>query len=422
MSDKVTPGVILKSRFVFADKKFSEYINYIDRSEAVRSTGYNLYSVYADYMDNPEKQKQKLGFNLESERASALFTSTKDKLTLEEKENLKQQFLKAQKNESPIWQNVISFTNDFLEENGLYHSASGLLDENKIRHITRLAMNEMLTNEKMDASAVWSASIHFNTDNIHIHIAIVEPNPTRRKKEIINQKPDGSTEKKVQFKGMLKPKTFSKMKSKVVNNIVDRSPQLTKINEIIRNDIVKEKREKNSYKDKNLRGQFLNLYSELPPDRRLWNYNMNALKDVRPHIDKFTKMYIDMYHKKDFAELNKRLDEQQEFLKSVYGSGKKKMYENYKQTKINDLYTRMGNAVLTELRNYNNTLRLESKLSKRNLSPKQKLQAKSNYVSRKESSIYNLKKAMNKDYIKSKNEFEYERLERSIEWEIESER
>jgi hypothetical protein len=149
---------------------------------------------------------------------------------------------------------------------------------------------------------------------------------------------------------------------------------------------------------------------------------MNALKDVRPHIDKFTKMYIDMYHKKDFAELNKRLDEQQEFLKSVYGSGKKKMYENYKQTKINDLYTRMGNAVLTELRNYNNTLRLESKLSKRNLSPKQKLQAKSNYVSRKESSIYNLKKAMNKDYIKSKNEFEYERLERSIEWEIESER
>lgn len=422
MSDKVTPGVILSSRFVFSEKKFAEYINYIDRSEAVRSKGYNLYSVYTDYMDNPEKQQQKLGFNPKSERTSALFTATKDNLTLDEKENLKHQFLKAQKNESPMWQNVISFTNEFLEENGLYDSASGFLDENKIRYVTRLAMNEMLANEKMDASAVWSASIHYNTDNIHIHMAIVEPNPTRRKKEFTTKKKDGTKETKVQFKGMLKPKTFSKMKSKVINNIVDRSPQLTKINEIIRNDIVKEKRGKNSHKDKNLRGQFLNLYSKLPPDERLWHYNMNALNDVRPQIDDFTKIYIDMYHKRDFAELNKQLDEQQEFLKSVYGSGKKKMYENYKQTKINDLYTRMGNAILNELKNYDKTMRFERELSHQNLSPKQRLKEKSRCRSRRGSSIYNLKKAVNKEYIDSKNNIEHEKLERSIEWEIENER
>ncbi len=403
-----SPGVILKSRFVFSKKKFTEYINYIDRPEAVRGNAYEKFSVYTDYMDNGKKCTP--GFNNEADKTSALFTATKDKLSLEEKQALKAQFCKAQKNDSPMWQQVISFTNEFLEEHGLYDSRSKMLDEDKIRTVTRLAIAEMLHDEHMDGAAVWSAAIHYNTDNIHVHIAIVEPAPTRKKKEFIDKK---SGNKKEQFVGSIKKTTFGKMKSKVVNNIVDRSPELQKINGIIRDNIVTVKRGRSSYRDKKLRGMFLNLYRTLPDDRRLWFYNMNALSSVRPEIDRFTKAYISMYHKQDFEELTRKLNEQQEFLRSVYGTGKEELYKNYSKTKIKDLYTRMGNAVLRELRNY------DKKIYPRHIKKKAEKGA-TKY--RGSSALYNLKKALKKDYGSAKNQIEFERLQQDIETEYGNER
>lgn len=38
----------------------------------------------------------------------------------------------------------------------------------------------MLCNEHLE-HAIWSGAIHYNTDNIHIHIAIVEEYPKREK-------------------------------------------------------------------------------------------------------------------------------------------------------------------------------------------------------------------------------------------------
>ncbi|HEX3018090.1 MAG TPA: MobP2 family relaxase [Caproicibacter sp.] len=412
--------MIFTSRYVFSEKKFSEYINYIDRPAAIRSQAYGLYSVYADYMDDPKKRSP--GFNAESNCASALFTATKDKLTAEEKQRLKDQFIKAQKADSPMWQQVISFTNEFLEKNCLYERSSGLLDEDKIRTITRLAMQEEIKDEKMDGAAVWSASIHYNTDNIHVHIALVEPTPTRRRKEFEVKDKDGTTKKEVQFKGNMNKTTFCKVKSKIVNNIVDRSVELKKINEIIRDDIVAEKRSRLTYRDKDLHGAFLNLYRKLPADKRLWNYNMNALSSVRPQIDQFTKLYINLYHKKDYAELMKRLDQEQEYLKSIYGSGKEKLYLQYKITKTNDLYTRMGNAVLRELRDYDKAVKAEHVQLTKKSSARQKLLYRKHCVQSHTESIYNLKKALKKDYENAKNQMAFERLQQEIENEKEYER
>lgn len=417
MEEKVTPGVILKSKFVFSDQKFQEYIDYIDRPEAIRSDAYSLYSDFTDYMDNPEKQRR-TGLSTRSDRAAALFTATKDRLTHNEKEQLKKQFVKAQQAGSPMWQNVISFTNDFLEQNGLYDPSTGLLDEEKIRTVTRLAMEEMMKDEKMAGNAVWSASIHYNTDNIHVHIAVVEPTPTRKKKEFKHVKPDGSTESKVEFQGSLRKGTFEKMKSKIVNNIVDRAPELTKINDIIRKDIVAEKRDHLSTRDEQLRGAFLNLYRKLPENRRSWQYNMNALHGVRPQIDQFTKLYLDLYHKKDFAELTRRLKDQQDFLKSVYGAGKTELYKNYAATKTKDLYTRMGNAVLRELREYDKTIRSERNHFRKSMSAKQRLREKGVQARSRSSGVYNLKKAFRKDYLQAKNLMAFERLQQEIEQEI----
>ena len=401
---KSAPGVILTSKYVFSSQKFSEYINYINRSSATRSKAYGLYSVYADYMGDPKKRPP--GFNPASEKASSLFTITKDQLTDKEKQELKHQFEVAQKNDSPMWQQVISFTDEFLEKYGLYDRASGRLDEGRIRYVTRLAMQEEMKDENMDGAAVWSAAIHYNTDNIHVHIAVVEPYPTRKRKELFVP---GKPGVKKQIKGNMNPRTFSKMKSKIVNNIVNRAPELQKINDIIRNNIVAEKRSHSSYRDLRLYGTFIKLYNRMPKDRRLWKYNMNALHDMRPEIDSFTRLYMDMYHKEDFLELKKELQSQQEFLKSVYGSGKQKLYQNYAKTKMNDLYTRMGNAVLRELREYDKTLHNGKKSKGKN------------HSARNSSGLYDLKKALKKDYLQVRNQAAFRTLQQNIEYEQENE-
>ena len=409
-------GVVLVSRFVFSKKKYNNYINYIDRDEAVRNKAFNSYSAYVDdYMDNPLKQsKYKPPFNAKSEHASALFTETRDQLSESEKQNLKSQFLKAQKAESPMWQNVLSFENEFLEKHGIYDSKTKMLDEAKMRSITRLAMKEMLKNEVMEASAIWSASIHYNTDNIHIHIAVVEPTPTRIQKDYMVEKNNGEKESKKQFKGGLKKSTLEKMRSKVVNNIVDRSEQLKEINDIIRENIISDKRNNLSYEDKQMKGAFLNIYYSLPPDQKLWFYNMNALHDVRSQIDAFTKQYINHYHKQDFQELKNKLQEQQDFLKSVYGAGKKKMYEHYTENKMADLYTRMGNTVLTELRQYDKLIRQEQSIVKRPVHARQKLMEKKKLSRLRSDSMYQLKKALRKDFLSIKNQTEFEKLQSDI--------
>lgn len=411
------PGVVLVSKFVFSKKKFTNYINYIDRDEAIRNQAFDSYSAYVDdYMDNPDKQKKRPPqFNTKSERTSALFTSTKDRLNADEKEKLKTLFQKAQDADSPMWQNVLSFENQFLEQHGIYDSKTKMLDEAKMRYVTRLAMTEMLKNEGMEASAVWSASIHYNTDNIHVHIAVVEPTPTRPKKDFWKETENGERIKQKEFKGGLKKGTFEKMKSKVVNNIVDRSEQLKEINDIIRENIIADKRRSLSVDDRQLKGAFLNIYNKLPADRRLWNYKMNALHDVRPQIDVFTRQYIERYHKEDFQKLTQRLQEQQEFLKSVYGAGKTKMYENYAQTKIDDLYTRMGNTILKELRQYDKLRKGEKRIAEKPLHARQKLREKKQYSMQRSNSMYQLKKALKKDFESTKNQAEHEKLEQAVE-------
>lgn len=407
MEASTTPGVIFKSRFVFSQQKFSQYINYIDRSAAVRSQGYELYSDYVgDYMDNPKKQNPYC-----SEKASALFTATKDRLSREEKEMLKRQFQKAQQANSPMWQQVISFTNSFLQDNGLYDSASGLLDEDRIRFVTRQAMAEMLKAENMDGSAVWSASIHYNTDNIHVHIAVVEPNPARTMKDFLVEKGNGQKEIKRQYKGSMKPSTFKKVKSKIVNNIVDRSAELSKINQIIRDDIVKDKRSHSSLRDKELRGAFLNLYRQMPSDMRTWFYGMNALNRIRPQIDRLSAKYIQLYHKQDFEELTQKLKEQENFLKSVYGQGKQEQYRNYTQTKMEDLYTRMGNAILRELREYHKKVRTEQKKH----TVHDKFRDRIRVIHTQSDCLYHLKKALRQDYLSAKNQFEFAKLQQELE-------
>ncbi|GAA0225159.1 hypothetical protein J2Z43_002848 [Clostridioides mangenotii] len=127
------------------------------------------------------------------------------------KKKIKDLFSIAKKNESILWQDVFSFNNKKLEEQGLYNSETQELDEELIREATCNAMNCLLEEEKLKDSAIWTASIHYNTDNIHVHIAMCVPHPTKER-------------------GKRKPKTLDKMKSKFTNTLLDYDKNYKKIN------------------------------------------------------------------------------------------------------------------------------------------------------------------------------------------------
>ncbi|MBA9042706.1 hypothetical protein HNP21_005844 [Bacillus aryabhattai] len=394
-TSSVIPGVVLKTKFVTSDKKaFQDYVDYVDRDEAKKEQEVHekLFTLYQDYMDNPDK-------------TSSLFTQQSNHLNDVEKKQLKKLFEKAQKNNSIMWQDVITFHNPWLQENGLYDAHTHTVDEKKLMEITRQSMKEMLKRERLNESAVWSAAIHYNTGNIHIHIATVEPQPTRER-------------------GKRKPKTLDAMKSTVVNQILNRGEEHQKINELIRNGMVGKKKQDSSlrWKNRDIQPLFLQIYNHLPEDKRQWQYSYRTLKPMKPFIDVLSQKYIEKYHRNEYQQLLKKLDKEVEELKKAYGEGKgdEKRYKDYKQTKIDDLYKRMGNAFLKEMKDYD---KQQQQIKRMAESKKQsKRPASFNQKVSMHFALKKMERAFKSEYDSWKNQQHYERLQKEIEHHRQEER
>ncbi|ELC8342750.1 MobP2 family relaxase (plasmid) [Clostridium perfringens] len=375
-------GVINKVKFIRnGSSKFKNFIDYIDRSEATRKKNFDKYSAYNNYMGNPEK-------------IGSLFTKDKHSLTEKEVKKLKKDFDKAQLNGSNMWQEVFSFDNEFLEANGLYDSENGALDEEKIQEATRRAMEELSKREGFK-DLTWSASLHYNTDNIHVHIASVEINPSRER-------------------GKFKPRTLYNMKSSFVNSLLDKQKDLDKINSLIRDNLIQGKKEMSFKEDIEMRKMVKEIVKKLPSDKRQWHYNYNCMQEVRPLIDNLTKYYIETYKKDEFKELVHRLEKEDKFYKEVYGKRKLET-TTYKDNKIQDLYTRMGNTILKEIKEYVKEEDLKSQKKFENL--QEKWERNKNIIITKQS-ISMMKKSLNNDINSMKNQREYEKLQSSIEYDM----
>lgn len=323
MGNTITPAIVIKSRFILngqqGKKTAKKYIDYIGRTQT--KLHQNELRSYQDYMSDNEK-------------STGLFTNYEDNLDEKGKQHIKNIFDVADKQNSILWQDVISFDNQWLKDNGILQE--NYVDEKRLKQATRLAVNEMLKKEKLIDSAIWTASIHYNTDNIHIHVATVQV-------------------KDIRARGNRKQKSLDVMKSKFANAIDDRSLENKQLNSFIRDKLVAYKKNddltslKNRIINRELTKQFKYIHSLLPEDKRTWRYNMNGIAQTRIEVDKLTDMYIDKYFKEDFKNFNKQLDNEVEFYRKMYGGTKA---DKYRETKMKDLYTRMGNAILTELREY----------------------------------------------------------------------
>ncbi|GGJ75392.1 MULTISPECIES: MobP2 family relaxase [Bacillaceae] len=340
----MSPAVVLRSKFVTPrSSTFNDYINYMDRKDAKqhvkmdtsseRENDFDVFYHFMDYMDDEEKQGE-------------LFTSSKDKLDAKEKQTVKEQFQLAQQNESPMWQDVISFDNEWLSKQGLYNAVTHTVDETKMRSVVRETMQAMLQEEGIQQSAIWTATLHYNTDNIHVHVATVEPHPTRERINVLDKESNTWHE---EYRAKRKPKTLDKMKSKVANIILNRAHEREKIDELLRGTIRYKKENNISLSSfQKTETLFKEAMNHLPNDRKQWRYGYQSINEARQYIDEITKIYLDQFHPEEIQALKTKLDEEVDVMQEMYGEGSD--YQQYKNTKLDDLKKRMGNAILTEMR------------------------------------------------------------------------
>ncbi|BBM18449.1 hypothetical protein G15_2114 [Enterococcus avium] len=333
----------MKWKFVMSNnQKFQKYIDYIDRDEATRTKEFHQYNIlesdgYNHYMEDPDK-------------SSGLFTANKDHLTKEERLTVKKLFQKAQSNDSLMWQDVVSFDTNWLTEVGLYDAKNDQLNEPKIMNAIRVAMNEQLNAEKLKNSAVWTAAIHYNElHHIHVHIATVEPEPTREYGTFT--KKDGTTYEA--RKGFRSKKNVDRFRSQVMSQLLDRDQPLAQISSMIRTQLGKHKGSMRQLPDSELTYLYDKIYQSLPPDRSKWKYNMNAMNGIRPDIDRFIRTYLNTYEKNEYHELQNLLDENSAFYMKLYGEGTKEYQRanDFKATKNAELYSLLGNSLLKEMFN-----------------------------------------------------------------------
>ncbi len=437
-----SPGVVAVNTFCRADSKyFAGYIGYMDREEAVRKEhieDFDLFSEYMGYMGNRTKTKT----SGQPEKISGLFTADADVLIGDEIGKLKEVYKQAQKNGSLMWQTVISFDNSWLAEMGVYDRETHILDEKRMRTAVRTSVNAMLQNENLE-NAVWSGAFHYNTDNIHVHIAAVEPEPMREKKrykqyEVVqvkgkwqykrNKNPETGRMERVpildsagneveteEYVGRFRGNSLKKLKHIMVQELTNDKDTNIQINSLIRETLVGSLRDYELYQDPVFREQFLTLYRKLPEDRRVCNYGNNAMKPLRGEIDALSRMYLERYHKGEYEELLILLSKQGRRYQIAYGGEK----NNYYEKKVDDLYSRLGNTILKEMRMLDSRVipnSLETVNSPGKISASEIIRPKKNYLAARDirSAFYWLKRSLDQALEHYRNTMDYELLQEKI--------
>ena len=376
-------GITMMTRFVQnSGAGFSDFLDYIGREEAVDPFAYSEY--VSEYMDNPEK-------------TYGLFTENRDFLSEGDREKMRECFATAQDKGSLLWQSVLSFDNRWLSINGIYNFKTEMLDEEKMRECTRAAMRELFRRENMEGF-IYAAAIHKNTDNIHVHIAIADPEPVwkegagrcyrNRKGELLQR-------------GKFKNKSIEAVKSKFTSEVFRGQQENIKINEIMRGQILSKQNDFSMKENIQLRSQFIKLAESLPDDLRLLKYNNNAMLAYRADIDRLSKQYVDKYYSEEMQELRELIRIQDERYRITYG--KNAQGRSFAQNKEAELNERLGNSILSAIREYKMR---ERQSGRKKGSSSRKTSPKSAYYP----ALRTIKKSLYKDIQSMKNQSAYEAL------------
>lgn len=396
------------------------------------------YAGMVDYMTDKEKVKKGEAYNdpdylpdgilsymADEKKSSGLFTREKNFVDKEDVLLLKQQYQEAERNGSLQWKFVGSFQNDWLQENGLLNPENQL-DERLLKKSVRAMMDRLMKEEKfLPRNTLWTASFHYNTDNIHFHISLVEKENTRELVRRRNRKiekslsADGMQNRfyrdqgsvSLQPKGKLKQPTLDKMKSSFLNELTREKRQyFLETQTDLRNTVVQEL----TLPKENLqqRKEIQRILSALPKDQKQWHYKIISKQYpvAKQRIDQYTRQYLETSGQGD--TFRKAVRDEEVFRKKLYGGT-----NEYAQNQLADLEYRLGNRLLKEMKE-----QLKEKKQKRNVS--RIIQTERQRQERPAATIRftlrdrrRLDRALGNEYEKKLNLLYYEQTEREAEWE-----
>lgn len=331
----ITAGIVMKNKFISpGDKRYQAAIDYLDKEKAKRQNNRDQFHFFSDEL--PAEK---------SVRLTGLFDGQQDALDQEGKKKIKQSFLEAQEQGSPMWQTVFSFDNDFLKELGLYKIGEhGFLDEAALRDATRRGMDTLINEQGLGSTGKWAAAIHYDTDNIHIHTMLVSTDPAKVLKQMTYKNHSV-------YRGKLFPKTQRAAKSKFANTLAHRDPTLARLSFLMRTGLVRSSLDKGYNKNLHVMRSISQLLQVLPSDRRQWRYGNQSMAPYREQIDALSSELVRMNNPELLAEFDQLLTEQSDFYLRAYGPEAVKGNEEktFRDTHYEQLYKNLGNALLREL-------------------------------------------------------------------------
>lgn len=346
-----SPGIIMTGKFIRPGSgAFQSYIEYLDREKAVRNEAYESYSAFTSTEgtsgvyegDSEETLDGYIKYMANPVKTSNLFTLETNSLDEADIAELKNEFINAADNGSPMWQDVFSFRNDWLIEHGYLDAETNQLDESKLQLATRLGMNAMLKKEEMLHSSIWTASIHYNTDNIHVHVATVEPNSTREMHTFFDKE---SGHDVTERKGYRSRASLRAMKSAFANQLLGLEQERTTIDRL-KKQMIQGMRSESGISTLKRNDRLLQaIIEKLPPQKGYQKYGYAEKFDFKQPLDQM----IDLFLKDNYSELFKEIKERQHFIsyeeESAFGEGR-----NSSENKMDTLYTRLGNSILKHIK------------------------------------------------------------------------
>lgn len=355
-----TAGVIFTSAFVLSGAEaYEDYISYMDRSEAKRNENFDKYNLYSEknssasfnaYEDGTEERFEDYNDYMNNPlKTTAMFNETYSKMTPEKLLETKQYFAQAQTNQSPLWQMVFSFKNEWLLEHGYMSKEQHSVDESALINATRQAMEELEKREGLQGK--WTGAIHYNTKHIHVHVGYVEKTPTRD--WIFYEHPTDDTKTGYQFKGKFGKKSLRGTRRLFVSSLLKNEEMLASLEKNVQEQINRAKKNRADFLSKRYEQQLVRLYEKLPKRMSMWKYGFAHRNGFKKELDKMINMYLTTDGKDLMDTYIPALKKISDEYESTYGNPNNAptYFANQLYGK-NGLYAKIGNQLLSELVSY----------------------------------------------------------------------
>lgn len=295
---------------------------------------------YIDYMT----RKKAILENKDNEIVNGAFSNSKRFITQKDVKKIKESVVEAKNNNSVMFQDVISFDNDFLEREGYYDPKTNQLNENILYEATKSMMEKLKEKEGL-IDPFWFATIHRNTEHIHIHVTSMERENTR---EIMEY------EGVLQARGKRKQSTLDDMIFRFGSKMLDRTNEFEKISKLrkdvpleikesVRDTLLRVCIDNNTKYNNDLEKYLAELKKEIPINTRGYN---ELPKETKEKVDRVTEYLTkDNPKRHEYDNMTKKIDQ---LYQDTYG--KRYSPEKYYEDRKIDLNGRMGNAVVSQIK------------------------------------------------------------------------